>query len=234
MRSLWALLLVIVFVEAHVSLIYPPSRNRDDFLITLRVDGPCGVERTSEMPVTLVRANQQLNITWHVAYVHQGGLQINLLNNEEHYMELANLRGDNTDLTREWYLVDIPNVDCTYCTIQILSQGQKFGGGFAFYSCSDVHISSDAPDCPEDCNGNGVCNPDTRLCECDEYHSGPSCSKEHECVSDDDCANGSACLQAACWCATGDNGDSCEASSSLEIITDEAALEEKYPRSLSN
>ncbi|XP_048256385.1 uncharacterized protein LOC124134573 isoform X5 [Haliotis rufescens] len=75
---------VILFVtlqtcSAHLVLTFPPARKYAlDFLDNFRTSAPCGVPRGFG-PVTEFKAGSQVKVTWHLAYPHQGGFYLQVL-----------------------------------------------------------------------------------------------------------------------------------------------------------
>ncbi|KAK2138124.1 hypothetical protein NP493_2g24087 [Ridgeia piscesae] len=65
--------------SAHVRLTYPPAREFAlDFLDNVRTDPPCGMEAGHGMVTDLEEA-ATFNVSWHMAYVHNGGYKIEVL-----------------------------------------------------------------------------------------------------------------------------------------------------------
>lgn len=63
------------------------------------------------------------------------------------------------------------------------------------------------------CQNKGVCNPDTKICECNENFTGAFCElpKTRNCTSNEGCSNGLCDLQrGVCRCSTGFYGERCE------------------------
>lgn len=60
-------------------------------------------------------------------------------------------------------------------------------------------------------NGSTVTVGDLCTCDCEDGWSGPSCTIEDECITNDiNCLNGGVCESGLCECAIGYEGDSCQ------------------------
>lgn len=70
----WILLSVpVVVVLGHVRLDFPEARSLPlDFLDNVRTPGPCGMPKAEAK--TSIQAGTRINVTWHLAYPHQGRL----------------------------------------------------------------------------------------------------------------------------------------------------------------
>ena len=60
-----------LMTEGHVRLDFPRARDLDlDFLDNVRTPAPCGMPKGEAM--TSIEAGRRFNVTWHLAYPHQG------------------------------------------------------------------------------------------------------------------------------------------------------------------
>lgn len=213
--------------DAHVRLTFPPARKYDlDFLDVVRTPPPCGMSKGLG-PVTNFLVNEQVSVTWHLAYPHTGGYRINLLNQSEHtvYSFTSGFVGLD-DPTKLSHNIIIPNIPCMNCSIQLIRQAGEWttscnNGKYDFYSCADVNIKSAI-----DYN---VCNHGTMMngtCLCDRLYTGPTCLQQEECQADSDCNNGGRCFTGVsttspknnCYCAAGYFGRHCEKRSTVSSL----------------
>jgi hypothetical protein len=65
------LFVVITAVKGHVRLDFPVARDLTlDFLDNIRTPAPCGMPKGEVK--SILEAGTEFNITWHLAYPHQG------------------------------------------------------------------------------------------------------------------------------------------------------------------
>lgn len=94
---IWCLLSTcyVTLVCGHVRLDFPVARDLPlDFLDNLRTPAPCGMPKGDTR--TLLEAGTRLNVTWHLAYPHQG----TLLYSWKSYCYRGQLRSKNVPLKR--------------------------------------------------------------------------------------------------------------------------------------
>ena len=69
--ALWGVATLVATVSAHVRLNFPLGRDLPlDFLDNFRTTAPCGMPKGESK--TTFRTGARLNVTWHLAYPHQG------------------------------------------------------------------------------------------------------------------------------------------------------------------
>ncbi|XP_006819112.1 uncharacterized protein LOC102801088 [Saccoglossus kowalevskii] len=224
--SLLFLAVVVALSRAHVRITFPVARQPDfDFLDNIRTQGPCGVMRSDGGPVTSLRSGQSINVTWHLAYAHRGGVKIDMLDyNGDVIYNLTNGFLNQDDTTSQQVEVTLPEFGCNNCTIRLLRQAGEWttsrDEGYIFWSCADVIITDNAecgnePDTNTECFESGNCTDGT--CMCDAGYYGDYCQYSDECVSSADCSNHGQCLDTmattsplkVCYCEQGWFGNDC-------------------------
>ncbi|TMS34383.1 hypothetical protein L596_001992 [Steinernema carpocapsae] len=220
---LWVYLLVVTgLASAHVRLLYPPARYPAlDFIDNARTPPPCGVAKSrtaSNDSRTFLKSGSQFEVEWFMSNVHKGGYRVELLNNKDETIGfLTPSKGfvgvDNT--TRTSVVVTLPpDFECFNCGIRLVREASEYGKNFVFYSCADVNILNDVPE-GNTCLGRGQRSNGT--CECDQFYSGKSCSRQDECATDDDCGEGT-CVEFSkeadprrqCFCKLSYYGERCD------------------------
>ncbi|GBG93461.1 hypothetical protein CBR_g70877 [Chara braunii] len=245
-------------VSAHVRLVYPPSRNWNDYLLSQEVSPPCGVQHTRNSPTTLLRAGMLLNVSWAMSAIHSGGYRIELLSSSSvgdgaEPLVLVNRQrtstwGADMDPTIQWDVVWLPNQQCLRCTIRLVKQALEIGENEAFISCADVNIITYGINQCHQCRGlPGIgcmfdIQDDLYKCGCPSNGTlgGVYCEKEDECLIDSDCGGPHAhCMQLhttnppsrQCFCDEGYFGPECQFISDIYLpaAVDLTAWEASYP-----
>ncbi|CAI8038948.1 hypothetical protein GBAR_LOCUS21685 [Geodia barretti] len=136
--------------SAHVRLTFPPARTPNyDFLDNVRTGGPCGVPDAGESdPVTTLVVGSSLNVSYHLAYPHRGGIRINILDSNGTIVHALlgldswRLEDDSTAFRQEVTLPD--GFVCDRCVLQLMRQAAEWSatGGYIFWSCADISIQN--------------------------------------------------------------------------------------------
>ena len=98
----------------------------------IRTPAPCGMPKGAVKTSLIV--NKQLNITWHLAYPHQGGFKLELFDSDENLVKsLTPINGGSKgkgwidqDTTAQSYNV-IFNEECKDCTVKIVASNKMLG-----------------------------------------------------------------------------------------------------------
>uniref|UniRef100_H2XT76 EGF-like domain-containing protein n=1 Tax=Ciona intestinalis TaxID=7719 RepID=H2XT76_CIOIN len=230
--------------EAHVRLTFPPARRYAlDFLDNGRTRGPCGFQPYAGAPRTTLIEGTKLRVTWHLAYSHRGGAQIQIIK-ENPFVVVTSLTGGaflfQNDSTRQYADVVLPvNYTCDSCAIRLFRQASEWGGAYRFWSCSDVTILRH-PNASSKCLNNGTCDPVTGLCSCVKLFSGDRCENKDQCWVDSDCGRGR-CIDTRsttypklmCYCEAGWHGESCDTSSDIVVQQNYSSNPDYWTRELS-
>ncbi|KAK3762553.1 hypothetical protein RRG08_032084 [Elysia crispata] len=227
-RTKQYLLLLILLVQesyGHLVLTYPPARQYPlDFSDNYRTRPPCGMPKIPELvSYTNIPAGSAVDLSWHIAYPHRGGSAFELRSNNEKVLWRYPWTG--------WILADdvsqlnislvLPNEVCENCTLRMLKQAREWGGGYTFWSCTDINlVNTTIPD-DERCSFRG--NFDGSKCICDRTYEGDKCQYKNECVDDSDCSNNGQCIDTnstrypklQCYCKAGWYGRACEKESTV-------------------
>uniref|UniRef100_A0A915IMZ1 Uncharacterized protein n=1 Tax=Romanomermis culicivorax TaxID=13658 RepID=A0A915IMZ1_ROMCU len=239
-KMLIALIIVLHIhaVTCHVRLTFPQARYPPlDFLDNARTTPPCGVPKPPpELGIrTSLKAGSTFNVTWSLAYPHQGGFRIEILDSDDqvrHVLtpEKQHYTGEDNP-TAHIYQVTLPREECENCAIRLMRQAAEWSEGYQFWSCADVNILIDPK---EKCSHHGKFENDR--CQCDKLFSGPFCQYEEECSIDDDCGGISRgkCQELesnsyptrVCFCQPGYFGPKCLEESPLKTVNFDPTLYE--------
>ncbi|XP_059615678.1 uncharacterized protein LOC132261124 isoform X2 [Phlebotomus argentipes] len=215
-------------VNGHVALTFPPARKYDlDFLDNSRTKGPCGMPK-GDLRTSLL-SGSTFNVTWHLAYPHRGGFQIQLLDElERPVLDLTpSVNGSkfvSTDATIQQFQVRLPSdYVCQNCSIRLLRQANEWVDWYRFWSCADVDIVP-RKDFKETCSGHGKHFPGR--CKCDKFYYGDRCQYKDECLVDQDCGNQGKCIdlegtslpRKQCYCNFGWFGPGCNKKSPIKVL----------------
>jgi len=234
-----ATLLLLDRAAAHVSLQFPPARDKDlDFLDSFRTEGDCGMKKGTVM-TTLV-AGEKLNVTWHLGYPHQGGYLLELRDGAGEVVQGGELlrnnwnsKEKNSDQSAE---VDLPSQPCDNCYLKFTRQALEWGNSYQFRSCADIKLVS-RPNSADTCSGRGSSSSGGG-CTCNNHlHTGDRCQYETECVDDNDCngpkgqgkckqVDNSVFPRSQCFCAPGWQGRQCDQQSTVDKSFDRSAYTE--------
>ena len=207
---------VISQVASHVVLTFPPARKYGlDFLDTYRTTTPCGMKKGGVR--TSLETGKNVTITWHLAYPHQGGFKLELLDPSEKKLRDLTPNGQYVGLDnkeQQSYNLTISNdILCKDCTIRIVRQALEWGKKYKFQSCADVDIVARVGNT---CSGHGT--PYGSACICDAPFTGDRCQYKNDCSSDSDCNHQGKCLTISrsmlpgkqCYCHAGFFGQFCQ------------------------
>lgn len=177
-----AFLLTAIFSNishSHVHMVIPMARKyRLDYLDNFRTSTACGDMPKNYSKFTTLQAGTEIEITWHLAYPHDGGFRIELLDSNDdvtHVLvpEGASINGTieyteatGLDITVPYRNVTLPpNYTCDNCTLRLRRNGREWGSGYFFKSCADIRIVNQLQD-SDRCNDGGtyvngscVCDP---------------------------------------------------------------------------
>ncbi|KAF2359756.1 DOMON domain [Trinorchestia longiramus] len=169
-----------------------------------------------------------LEVTWHLAYPHQGGYRIELLDQQQRVVaDLTNPDGEtllvDDDPTAQSHRITLPkDTLCSGCTLRLLRQASEWGPRYQFWSCADVDIVK-RRFLREKCSGNGIYMVDK--CRCNKGFYGTTCQYTNECEVDADCGVYGKCFdidatsypKKQCYCQQGRFGPKCSNSSLLRL-----------------
>ena len=114
----------ITFSACHVRLDYPKARDLTlDFLDNVRTPAPCGMPKGSAQ-TTLISGNS-VNISWHLAYPHQGGFKLELFDAEGKLKSTLTPKNGGSksdgwiddDTTAQNYNLILDDEECLDCTV---------------------------------------------------------------------------------------------------------------------
>ena len=114
----------ITFSACHVRLDYPKARELPlDFLDNVRTPAPCGMPKGSAQ-TTLISGNS-VNISWHLAYPHQGGFKLELFDAEGKLKSTLTPKNGGSksdgwiddDTTAQNYNLILEDEECMDCTV---------------------------------------------------------------------------------------------------------------------
>ncbi|XP_060069926.1 uncharacterized protein LOC132549958 [Ylistrum balloti] len=211
--------------NCHVSLTFPPARRYAlDFLDNLRTPGPCGMPKGLG-PLTTFKAGSKINVTWHLAYPHQGGFHLAILdhNDDVVYNFFNNFIGQQ-DPTTIQHEVTIPDIACNNCSLQLTRVAGEWRlqtCDYIFWSCADINIiPSSSVETFEKCNGQPVINNagGGYTCQCISRYHGDHCQFMNDCEYNSDCNNHGLCAyveatsypKRQCYCDPGWFGQYCQ------------------------
>ncbi|XP_044004188.1 uncharacterized protein LOC122849534 isoform X2 [Aphidius gifuensis] len=216
-------------VHGHVALTFPQARKYDiDFLDNARTPGPCGMPK-GDIKTSLL-AGSKFNITWHLAYPHQGGFRLQILDAlDRPLVDLTPVTQQSEfvsdDATAQYYPVELPqNFTCIDCTVRLLREAAEWGSSYRFWSCSDVDIVEKKL-YRETCSGHGRYL--LGRCKCDALYHGSRCEYHEECMSNSDCGDQGKCIDNGgttsptkhCYCNNGWFGRRCNKLSPIKSTT---------------
>ena len=153
---LWGFLIIFYFqnIYAHSVLTSPTPRSNDPGLKT----GPCGGFSRIAAP-KVVQGGEALTITWQEAINHPGRFIISMsMANDKDFAsnKLATvIDNQNSGTTPHNFStsVQIPNVNCDTCTIQLVqSMEENPNAPTYYYSCADIKIVAKATSAPSPTN----------------------------------------------------------------------------------
>eukprot|EP00241_Pyramimonas_parkeae_P004448 CAMPEP_0114268900 /NCGR_PEP_ID=MMETSP0058-20121206/26268_1 /TAXON_ID=36894 /ORGANISM="Pyramimonas parkeae, CCMP726" /LENGTH=926 /DNA_ID=CAMNT_0001387235 /DNA_START=54 /DNA_END=2834 /DNA_ORIENTATION=+ len=216
-------------VQAHIALEFPPPITLNDFMDNARSTTPCGMSTTTassalwklqgrdgssapyEDPVTDLKSGSHLNVSWLLHYPHQGGHAVTLIrhNNSELVLESTMDRMSYNDGTQRSAMVQLPDEECLDCIIQFRRQALEFSPTYVFHSCARVNLRAETDAC-NGCSAHGTCNSAGK-CECDKMFYGEYCQNKNECEEDGDCGAHGKCFDIGattppakqCYCEEG-------------------------------
>lgn len=171
-RSLaWFLAFFILAIEGHVRLDFPLARDLSlDFLDNVRTPAPCGMPKGPAK--TSLKAGNDINVTWHLAYPHQGkralaafisvkstdfsrlpsgGFKLELFDSEGNFLEtLTDVKGGSKsdgwidfDTTAQSHLVSLPQgLECEECTVSSLPSHADYLGSKNRMATKEPHLIS--------------------------------------------------------------------------------------------
>ncbi|EDV20019.1 uncharacterized protein TRIADDRAFT_61435 [Trichoplax adhaerens] len=236
--------LAITMVNGHIRILFPISRMYDfDFIVNFRSRSPCGMpENATGQGIfkTKLVAGSTFDMTWHLAFAHQGGFRIQILQRNgvvSHELTPTNdsvpwFSSDNATIQN--YLVTLPQgFTCDHCIIRLIrdvAERSTPTKPFQYWSCADVEIGN-FPCTQLNCYNGGTiasnCNSASPTCSCATgLVSGNRCEFVNECETTSDCNGNGQCLTInqdyyyplkQCYCSPGYYGYRCSQTSSLTV-----------------
>ncbi|KAK4296451.1 hypothetical protein Pmani_031050 [Petrolisthes manimaculis] len=177
---------------------------------------PCDIK------TSLLRGTS-LNVTWHLAYPHQGGFRLELMDAQERPLsDLTPVTASSKflahDATAQSFRVTLPDQECKDCTIRLLREAKEWGSRYQFWSCANVDIVS-RRNYRETCSNNGRYM--VSQCRCNPRFYGSRCQYTNECEGNNDCGFYGRCVdldattypKKKCFCTAGRFGHKCSKSS---------------------
>ncbi|KAK3860027.1 hypothetical protein Pcinc_033899 [Petrolisthes cinctipes] len=175
-----------------------------------------------DIKTSLLRGTS-LNVTWHLAYPHQGGFRLELMDAQERPVsDLTPVTASSKflahDATAQSFRVTLPDQECKDCTIRLLREAKEWGSRYQFWSCANVDIVS-RRNYRETCSNNGRYM--VSQCRCNPRFYGSRCQYTNECEGNNDCGFYGRCVdldattypKKKCFCTAGRFGHKCSKSS---------------------
>jgi hypothetical protein len=215
-------------VQSHLRLTTPPARSYPlDFLDNFRTTGPCGMPRSESSMVTSFAEGANIKVTWHLAYAHKGGYEIDVWNvktGERKMLTPSGFTSGLDDSSAQMHQVMLPaGFTCDECVLRIMRQASEWGGAYRFWSCSDISIVTSSM-FTQTCSGHGQATLSGE-CRCEKLYSGNQCQNKDDCMDDEDCGGSEfgMCIHTnstsypikQCYCEPGAFGRNCQKRSSL-------------------
>ncbi|MDH5326858.1 MAG: lytic polysaccharide monooxygenase [Gammaproteobacteria bacterium] len=150
--SKFSLILSLLIITAYSQNLWAHARWKLDGVIPPRTnsDGlktaPCGgTMRTS--PV-IFGVGQTITVEWEETINHEGYYRISLSQaNDENFQQIGQNIPDTTNTGFYQQDITLPNTTCD-CTLQLIQVMVTASGSSNYYSCSDIHISTDTGAAP--------------------------------------------------------------------------------------